>query len=170
MTLPAQQPPATLPPGGPSKGGLRRAAGLDGALSWPVLLGKTRTPPAGPHPRREIKRRGRAPAHRSENRGPNRLRDTSRRLRRCLTELPPSTAPTAKEASGCFGCKSATSTKFAVSSEAGHDRIADAFACGGDRGAGRVLLNPSLPLCCLACLGAHNGARTMMPVSVAEFC
>jgi hypothetical protein len=43
-----------------------------------------------------------------------------------------------KEASGCCGCKSATSTKFASSSEAGHERIADAFACGGDRGAGRV--------------------------------
>jgi len=34
------------------------------------------------------------------------------------------------------------------SSEAGHARIADAFPCGGDRGAGRVLLNPVLPLRC----------------------
>ena len=29
-----------------------------------------------------------------------------------------------------------------------HERIADAFPCGGDRGAGRVLLNPVLPLRC----------------------
>jgi hypothetical protein len=38
--------------------------------------------------------------------------------------------------------------KFASSLEAGHDRIADAVACGGNRGAGRLLLNPGLPLCC----------------------
>jgi len=54
MKLPAQQPPATLPPGCPAKEGLRRAAGLDGALSWPVWFGKTRTPPAGPRPRRPM--------------------------------------------------------------------------------------------------------------------
>ena len=65
-----------------------------------------------------------------------------------LIPMPPSMAPTEKEASGCCACKSTTNTKFASSSEAGHERIADAFACGGDRGAGLVLFNPGLPSRC----------------------
>jgi hypothetical protein len=53
-----------------------------------------------------------------------------------------------KGVSRCCRCRRATSTKFACLSEADHERIADAFACGGDRGAGLVLFNPVLPRRC----------------------
>src|SRR5262249_60302266 len=58
----------------------------------------------------------------------------------------------------------------ASSLEASHEQIADAFACGGDRGAGRVLLNPVLPPRCLACPCAHHGAPTMMPRGLFSVC
>ena len=53
-----------------------------------------------------------------------------------------------KGSSGCCGCKSATSTKFASSSGASHEQITDAFACGGDSSPRRVLLNSILPPRC----------------------
>jgi len=50
MKLPAQQPAGDIAAGGPAKEGLRRAAGLDGALSWPAFQTRTLTGLSAPSP------------------------------------------------------------------------------------------------------------------------